>query len=260
MKLTPKTRRSILIGGVLILGTTIPSFAIFGLGDIVFDPTSYASLVSQLTTLQQQYATVKANLTHFSTKSMWQTAKMQAETMNVGNYFGETAGMGVALNTNNIGTAQSAWRMGTIGVQRPANMAGQTPGSSADLSALAMVETSDAVSPACLNAIGQYNAQRTTNLAAQASLSTSQLDGSSETNSEVQQLNLVNAAMAQASTEAMAQGSIHTCVAAQLTIQNMQQRNAEAQQINDAAFVAQQRATNPSAPGGESTTWDSYLP
>ncbi|RRA50451.1 hypothetical protein [Acidipila sp. EB88] len=260
MKLSPKMKRNILLGGALFACASLPTFGLFGIGDIVFDPTSYASLVSQLTTLQQQYTTVKNNLTHFSAKSLWQTEKMQLENLNVASLFGETSGWGVALNTNNIGTSQSAWKMGTVAVNTPTNLAGQTPGASADLAQLAMVEVSDSVSPTCMTAIGQYNQQRTTNTTAQASLQLNQLDVTAATNSEVQQLNLVNAAMQQAATEAMAQGVIHSCVAAQLTIANMQQRNTAAQQLNDTTFVAAQRAANPSAPGGESTTWDSYLP
>ncbi len=46
MKFTLTNRRKWLIGaGATLLLTATPSFALFGLGDIVFDPTSYASLV-----------------------------------------------------------------------------------------------------------------------------------------------------------------------------------------------------------------------
>jgi hypothetical protein len=38
------------------------SFALFGIGDIVFDPTSCASLVSQLATLESQYNMLKNNV------------------------------------------------------------------------------------------------------------------------------------------------------------------------------------------------------
>lgn len=55
---------------VLLLAT--PGFALFGIGDIVFDPTSYGSLVEQLTTIQMQYNTIKNNVAHFSLKQQWQ--------------------------------------------------------------------------------------------------------------------------------------------------------------------------------------------
>jgi hypothetical protein len=70
-----------------LLLTATPSFALFGLGDIVFDPTSYASLVQQLTTLQMQYNMVKNNITHFSAKQQWQTTLHALENVNVANMF-----------------------------------------------------------------------------------------------------------------------------------------------------------------------------
>ena len=47
MKFNLKKHRKYLLAGGLLLATATPSFALFGIGDIVFDPTSYASLVSQ---------------------------------------------------------------------------------------------------------------------------------------------------------------------------------------------------------------------
>ena len=55
MPLQLKKHRKWLIAGTALLLTATPGFALFGMGDIVFDPTSYASLVSQLTTLETQY-------------------------------------------------------------------------------------------------------------------------------------------------------------------------------------------------------------
>src|SRR5689334_6250544 len=42
---------------VLSIGlTSFPAFAVFGIGDIVFDPSAYGELVEQLTQLEQQYS------------------------------------------------------------------------------------------------------------------------------------------------------------------------------------------------------------
>ena len=71
MPLQLKKHRKWLIAGTVLLLTATPGFALFGLGDIVFDPTSYASLVSQLTTLETQYKMLKNNITHFSFKQQW---------------------------------------------------------------------------------------------------------------------------------------------------------------------------------------------
>ena len=198
MKISKKARRNLLIGGVLVAATATPSFALFGLGDIVFDPTSYASLVSQLSQMTTQYNMLKNNLTHFSLKSEWQTALNRMEHVNVTNRFGETNGMTTALNTNSPTAANMAWTNASVPVSSSTStyLAGQPQGS-AQMSQLAMIEASDAASPDCMNAVGAYRAARDTNASAQQSLQAEQLDVADSTNTEVQQLNLLNASQAQ---------------------------------------------------------------
>ncbi len=165
MKVMLTNRRKWLIGaGAALLLTATPSFALFGIGDIVFDPTSYASLVSQLTTLQSQYNMLKNNITHFSAKQQWQTTLHALENVNVANMFGETAGMSIALNTNSPSASSTAWKAATVTMNggTPTYLAGQSLGSSRT-SQLAMIETADSVSPDCLTAVGQYRAARTQN-------------------------------------------------------------------------------------------------
>jgi hypothetical protein len=262
MKLNLTNRRKWLLGaGAALLLTATPSFAIFGIGDIVFDPTSYASLVSQLTTLETQYNMLKNNITHFSVKQQWQTTLHALENVNVANMFGETAGMSIALNTNSPSASSTAWKSATVPMNSNTTsyMQGQTPGG-VRASQLAMIETSDAISPDCLTAVGQYRAGRTQNATANSSLNLSQFDTTSATNSEVQQLNLLNAAHAQSMAEMQTQGALQVCVAGQMTIANMQQRNAAAQDMNSAALVQAQRAANDVSAANEGQTWVSYLP
>jgi len=45
-----------------------------------------------------------------------------------------------------------------------------------------------------------------------------------------------------------------------MTVANMQQRNAAAQDLNTAALVQQQRNANNVSAAGESNTWRTYLP
>lgn len=260
MKLNPKNRKW-LIGGAALLLTATPSFALFGIGDIVFDPTSYASLVSQLTTLETQYNMLKNNIEHFSFKQQWQTTLIALKNANVKNMFGETSGMSTALNTNSPAASSTAWTAATVPVSGTTTtyLAGQTPGST-QLSELAMIEASDSVSPDCLTAVGQYRAARTQSAAANSSLAAQQLDGSTATNSEVEQLNLLNAAEAQKMTEMQSQGVLQACLASQMAVANMQQRNAAALDLNTAADVQQQREANDTSAANESSTWDSYLP
>lgn len=256
-----KNRKNWIIGAATLLLTATPSFALFGLGDIVFDPTSYGSLVSQLTTLETQYNMLKNNIEHFSLKQQWQTALNSMKQANVRNLFGETNGMTTALNTNSPTASSTAWTAATVPVNgtTATYLAGQTPGST-QLSELAMIEASDSASPDCLTAIGQYRAARTQDATANSSLASEQLDGSTVTNSEVEQLNLLNASEAQKMSEMQSQGVLQACLASEMAVANMQQRNAAALDLNTAANVAQQRAANDTSAASEGNTWNNYLP
>ena len=261
MKIKLTKGRKWLLGGSLVLLTATPSFALFGLGDIVFDPTSYASLVSQLTTLQTQYTMLKNNITHFSFKQQWQSTLTALEHVNVPNLFGETNGMSVALNTNSPSASSSAWNSATVPVSSGTStyLQGQALGS-AQMSQLAMIEMSDSISPDCLTAVGQYRAARTQNASAVSSLSGREFDGSDDSNTEVEQLNLLNAAEAQKMAEMQNQGAMQACLASQMAVANMQQRNAAVTDLNTAAFVQSQRQTNNVNAANEGNTWATYLP
>lgn len=255
-----KHRKWLIVSAALLL-TAPPSFALFGMGDIVFDPQSYASLVQQLTMIRNQYNMLKNNITHFSAKRQWQTTLHALENVNVANMFGETAGIKIALNSNSPSTSATAWKTATVTMNSGTSsyLQGQSLGS-ARISQLAMVETSDSISPDCLTAVGQYRTNRTENATANSSLLSSQLDSSDSTNSEVQQLNLLNVAEAQKLSEMQAQGTLHACLAGQMTVANMERRNAAVEDLNTAVFVQQQRSTNNVNAASEGNTWKTYLP
>jgi type IV secretion system protein TrbJ len=262
MKLNIRKHRKYLLAGGLLLAMATPSFALFGIGDIVFDPTSYASLVSQATTALNQFHTIENNVTHFSFKQQWQTTLSALRNANVANMFGETNGMSIALNTNSPNASTIAWKTAGLPLSSAAStyLQGQAVGNSAQLSQLAMVEMSDSVSPDCLTAVGQYRAARGQNANANGALSQQQFDSSSATNSEVEQLNLLNAAQAQQLSEMQSQAAMQVCLASQMTVANMQQRNAAAQDLNTAAAVQAQRAVNDTSAANEGRTWQNYLP
>jgi hypothetical protein len=218
--------------------------------------------VSQLTTLETQYNMLKNNIVHFSLKQQWQTTLNALKNANVANMFGETAGVNIALNSNSPSASLTAWKTATVPVSTgtTAYLQGQAVGNSAQLSQLAMIEMSDSVSPDCLTAVGQYRAGRSQNGTASSSLNQQQFDTTSATNSEVQQLNLLNAAQAQQLTEMQSQAAMQVCLASQMTVANMQQRNAAAQDLNTAAAVQQQRTVNDTSAASEGSTWATYLP
>jgi hypothetical protein len=261
MQLLPKTRNRLIIAAVAFGLVATPSFALFGLGDIVFDPTNYAELITQATTAYSHYKAFMTNVQHFSWKQSWQTEKNALEHVPFKDVFGETDGMDTATTTNNAPAAQAAWQNSTEQVNSGATtyLASQTAGGPAR-SQLAMIEAIDASSPACLNAVGAYRAAVATNSSAESDLQGSQFDDDDSTNSEVQQLNLLNAAQAQHLVELKQQGMLHACLAQQMAVSNMQQRNAAAHDLNTWGYVQQQRQSNNVSPAGSSNTWTTYLP
>jgi predicted amidohydrolase len=70
----------------------------------------------------------------------------------------------------------------------------------------------------------------------------------------------LNAAEAQKLTEMQSQGTMQVCLASQMTVANMQQRNAAAADLNTAAAVQQQRAVNDTSAANEGNTWLNYIP
>ena len=261
MKLSLKNRRRWLIGGGLLLATAMPSFALFGLGDIVFDPSTWAEAAATATTTVSQLEAFKNNITHFSFKGAWTTSLAAMKQANVQNSLGETDGMNTALNSDSPIAANTAWKNSTTTVDTngTAYVSGLTS-TSAQRAQLAIIEMSDSISPDCLNAVGAYRAARAANQQAQTDLQQQQLDSSDSTNSEVEQLNLLNASQAQQMNEVQAQGVIHACQASQLAVANMQQRNAAAQDLNLWGAVKQQQISNPTDTTNGSATWTTYLP
>jgi len=276
------------LGAALLALTALPSHAQFG-GTFV-DPVQSGHALQQIAqqvkdsaTWQQQLAnTIKLlatadkdylqavttynmihnNLANFSSKSIWRTIQSQLTQASFANQYGETTGLQAAMNGQSPGTAGLVWKLMNLGLNSTSSsfLSGQVLGTSHALATLSRMEAMDGVSSQCLNAVGNYNAMRNSNQPAQGSLTQSQFDTSSLTSTELEQLNLVNVANAHHLNEAQAQGALHACQAAQTAVQNMAQRTAAANEINNAAFVQQQRATYSSAPANSSSTWDNYLP
>lgn len=208
------------------------------------------------------YNTISGNLKNFSSKSIWKTIQSQLTMASFANQYGETTGLQSAMNGQAPGTGSMVWRLMNLGLNSTSSsfLSGQIIGSSHALATLTRMEAMDGVSSQCLNSVGDYNWQRNSNTQPQGSLSQSQFDTTSFTSTELEQLNLVNMGNAHHLNETQAQGALHACQAAQAAVQNMAQRTAAADEINNAAFVQQQRAAYSSAPANSSGTWQTYLP
>jgi hypothetical protein len=275
------------ISALLVLGA-LPSQAQFG--GVFTDPVQSGHALQQIAqqvkdsaTWQQQlantikllatadkdyqqaittYNVINGNLKNFSSKSIWRTIQSQLTMASFANQYGETTGLQAAMNGQAPGTSSMVWKLMNLALNSTSSsfLSGQVLGSSHALATLTRMEAMDGVSSQCLNSVGDYNWQRNNNLQPQGSLTRSQFDTTSFTTTELEQLNLVNMGNAHHLNETQAQGALHACQAAQAAVQNMAQRTAAADEINNAAFVQQQRAIFSSAPANSSSTWQTYLP
>jgi len=208
------------------------------------------------------YNVINGNLKNFSSKSIWRTIQSQLTMASFANQYGETTGLQAAMNGQAPGTSSMVWKLMNLGLNSTSSsfLSSQVLGTSHALATLTRMEAMDGVSSQCLNSVGDYNWQRNSNVQPQGSLTQSQFDTTSFTTTELEQLNLVNIGNAHHLNEAQAQGALHACQAAQAAVQNMAQRTAAADEINNAALVQQQRAIFSSAPANSSSTWQTYLP
>ncbi len=206
------------------------------------------------------YNTIFNNLKYFNTKQIWRTAENALMHSSVQNTYGETAGLQGQLNGQSQ-NASTVWKIMNLAISgtSSAYWGREIVGQSDRLSTLAHIEAMDAASSQCLAAVGAYQASRTNNLPANTALNTSIYDTTNLTNSEVEQLNLLNVSDSQRMEEAHAQGQLHACMAAQAAVENMDKRNAASLTINDANYKLTAQSNNPTYAGNQSTTWTTYF-
>ena len=261
--------------GLALAGLTIlfpkPAAAIFGFGDIVFDPSSYATLGKIFTsdasllakTIQTYNETVRiyensVNLYNqakymslrFSRpqRLAWLTVAQAAVNDYTQNKYGETVNWPAMVN-GRPELAAEAWTVATVPVTHGSYLSSETPGSSRLLAHLASVEAQDGSATKCLSTIAQYRQNATANATPALSLAAAQADASDNTNSQIEQLNLMNAAQAQANNEARSQGAVEACLVEQQILANKVQRDAVADHISFLGKANDYAATD-SAPWG----------
>jgi hypothetical protein len=272
------------IATVALLLIPTPAAALFGLGDIVFDPTSYATLAKiwssdastltkvteELGQLRQIYANgvqtyreamaMARNVNRF-TRLNWLTVGITAVNDATANRFGEAANWAAMVN-GNPALASSAWTSATLPMSANSSsfLSGETLGSSANLANLASVEATDGSSTKCLAEIAEYRSAAQANTVAIAQLQSADNDDGDATNSEIEQLNLVNAAQAAGLHEQQSQGALHACLVEQQMLANTWQRNAAAELMNSYGTAAVSRQANSTEYGNVQETYYSYVP
>lgn len=219
MKKTFFKRKVFLIPTVIVgaLAVAQPALAIFGFGDIVFDPTSYATLGDILTsnasiltkaagTLQQTvkiynnavqtYNLAMQMAQHFTQKTYWRSIGVQMMNTNTYNLYGETAGWNPNVN-GGLGNSQATWNAATINLNTNPWIRSEPLGQSTQLATYASAEITDGASRLGLDTLDAVSMAQQSNQAALRTLEQNALDGSDDANTEVKQLNIIGGASMQ---------------------------------------------------------------
>ena len=230
-----------------------PALAILGFGDIVFDPSSYATLghiwqqdistgakiIQEYNQLVKIYTTgmslynfsrAMAQSFHSGQRAAWMMAVEPAVNDYTESRYGETI-LWPRMMNGGPALAPQAWTAATVPMNPyPYFNAQAAMGST--LADLATVEAMDGSATKCLEIVARHQLNTPLNQLAFLGLRFSQNDDGTGTNSQIEQLNMLNASHGQAVNEARTQSMIQSCEVQQQIIANKIQRDQIANRLN----------------------------
>ena len=247
---------------VLMALTPTNTYAIFGLGDLVFDPSSFATLghiweedistgqkliqeFNQLVSITNQltrtynFGLQMAQQIQHPQRLAWSTVAMRAAHDYTQSVYGETILWPNMIN-GMPGLAAGAWQQSTQTIKpMPLLFAGDTPGSSHRLAQLASAEAIDGSATKCLGLLAQYRQGVGQNQSKLAALRTAILDASGAANTFAALANLQNAQQAQLLDRNITGNELQTCLVEQQILANKAQRDQMVHNLTLAAEMQQ---------------------
>ena len=254
----------------LLAALAAPAFAIFGLGDIVFDPTNFEEAVQQLLQLEQQYAQLVQ--TYRMLQNQYQQMLWMAQEVPVAmaaryralatlwrpssaaDIYGNTATWIAGINTGldtAVGYAAATRTLDAYG----AGFDGLPPEQRAKLKTdYATVELTDGANLAAMQTIGQMRGNAPAVESTIQNLEADSLSYDPSMNTEIAVLNKINAANVIALRNQQDANKLLVALAESQVIQANRQRDAEARAFNaHIQFVAQGQAVMSAQASGASS-------
>jgi type IV secretion system protein TrbJ len=235
---------------IAILGiefTSIPAFAVFGIGDIVFDPSAYGQLVEQLAQLEQQYAQLVKTYTMVTnqynqmvTNAKWIVSKARWRAMltpwtrpTATNTYGTTGGWIGAVNSGAAslaGYTQAVTKLNTY-----ASVWGSIGSAQQDLIGrnYSGIELSDGATANALEQMGRIRGNSAAVETAIDTLENDSLSDSPELNTEVGVLNKINAAGIIGVRNTQDSNKLLASILDHQMVEAKARRDAQAQSINN---------------------------
>ena len=254
---------------LVVVGMLVPAKSNALFFDIVFDPSSYATLGSILSSNASLVAKsiaeynqlvliytnafqafqfeqmMRMTLSH-PTRQMWMTALLPVVNNYTQSHYGETIAWPQVMNGVPANTPY-AWTSATVPFgSLAAPFGGGFPVLPTDqrqsgvlTAQTATVEMTDGASIACATAVSQYRGQAPIDDLSVQSLQSLQLDDSDTSNTTAAQATLSNGAAAQAINEARSQGKLQACLVEQQIVANKAERDRLVVNMNYAAHLQQ---------------------
>lgn len=242
-------KKKILVVVMLAGLCAAPALAIFGLGDIVFDPSNFEEAIQQVVQLEQQYAQlVQSNLMLLNQyNQMIRMAQMVPVDMvqryralatpwtpsTATNIYGTSGSWAIGINSGldvSGGYSNAVQPLGTYGAAM-----GVLPADQQDRvkKSYATVELTDGANLAGMQTIGQVRGNASEVEAAIASLESDSLSSEPDMNTEISVLNKINAAGVIGLRNTQDSNKLLVAIAEQQILQAKRQRDAEAQAFDE---------------------------
>jgi type IV secretion system protein TrbJ len=244
---------------ILPLIAAAPALAILGLGDIVFDPTSFGELVKQFLQMEQEYQQDVQTYQMIQNQYNQMLFMAQQDPVNMvlryramstpwlnssaTNVYGTTGGWIAGINSGvgaGYGYAAATQPLGTYGPALGNIPSSQLPRVETDY---ATVELTDGANLTGIQTVGQMRANAAQVEAAIANLESDSLSSNPDMNTEIAVLNKINAANVIALRNTQDTNKLLATLAEEQIIAAKRQRDAEAQAFNDhIQFMSQGQA------------------
>ena len=246
-----------------------PAYAIFGFGDIVYDPSNFAEAVAQVeqdiklvAQGLQTYDLLKSELRMIQQRP-WQTLATQLGSIAVADLGPEARPEAQALATaaNGISDPRSAWHTAMMTMPMDAltpALASSLANTSAP-SNTASIQITDAFATDSLRTVGAWRQNQTSLNNAIAALQSAQESTGDADNTPVAQANITNGALLQLLKLQQSNASLQAVLAEQLTAANSWQRNTAAEAITIQSQSITSRMSAPADYSKTSATLTDYL-
>jgi len=252
-------KRRILCFIVGLAALAAPALAIFGVGDIVFDPSNFQEAIQQLLRLEQQYAQLVRTYRMITNQYDQMTWMAKRDPVNMiaryralstpwrpssaTNTYGSTAGWITGINTGQ--GVSPGYAGATLPLASYGTALGNVPANQQERlkATYATAELTDGANLAAMQAIGELRANAPAVEASIRNLEADSLSADPNMNTEIAVLNKINAAGIITIRDTQDANKLLVALAEHEIIDAKRQRDAEASAINThIQFMAQGRA------------------